>query len=369
MELHEAKMLLDITSTDSMMEAELQLHSPSSPFNPSPLLSHADGPTPSKNNTTASRELTNNRKKWIEETLLDTKSQSYSTTARDEMCKDQNNNEVTSQRKKWIESTLLTPNKKDAKRAQQKKLPELQQLPSSVSKRREWLADVSNVKCAHELEEEVRTEQLEAARLKKQAKEEEEEALRKLQEEKERDERVAREAHEVAAKHMLDAFARSVDDRIQKAKLQEEKDERATGVRESFILEVEKEERAARVREIFTREVEERIQKAAENAVRHDQASSIHASREEIFSSMSSEEEDVGSRRVVVVKKEQPAKDAAPAKPQPVKKASYKFTKALTVSLKHSRNEEVVTDLPKKKKKKTMGIKKLVKRVTKKMRK
>ena len=349
------------------MEAELQLHSPSS--NLSPLLSHDDGPTPSKNNITASRELTNNRKKWIEETLLDTKSQSYSTTARDEMCKDQNNNEVTSQRKKWIESTLLTPNKKDAKRAQQKKLPELQQLPSSVSKRREWLADVSNVKCAHELEEEVRKEQLEAARLKKRAKEEEEEASRKLQEEKERDERVAREAHEVAAKHMRDAFARSVDNRIQKAKLQEEKDERATGVRESFILEVEKQERAVRVREIFTREVEERIQKAAENAVQHDQASSIHASREEIFSSMSSEEEEDGSRRVVVVKKEQPAKHAAPAKPQPVKQASHKLIKALTVSLKHSRNEEVVTDLPKKKKKKTMGIKKLVKRVIKKMRK
>ena len=129
-------------------------------------------------------EVVNNRKRWVKDTLLSTKHQSYSTNAREEMCKDQYSNNVTSQRKQWIESTLLsTPDKRD-KPLEVRDLPELHQLPpSSVSKRREWLANVSHVQSTTELENEVR----EMARMKAEEKEAE---ARKIKEEKEENERI-----------------------------------------------------------------------------------------------------------------------------------------------------------------------------------
>jgi len=126
-------------------------------------------------------ELTSNRKMLVEETLLRSKPQSYTTDARIEMCKEKNCNDLTTNRKQWIESTLLSVD--NDKNISSPFLNELQQLPSSVSKRREWLADVTHIKTSTELEDEVRHE-FELANMKKV--EEEEEAKKMLEEEEER---------------------------------------------------------------------------------------------------------------------------------------------------------------------------------------
>jgi len=132
-------------------------------------------------------ELTSNRKAWVEETLLRSKPpQSYTTDARNEMCKDQNSNDLTTNRKQWIETTLLsTDNDKSISSSpvlKEEILNEIQQLPSSVSKRREWLADVTHIKASTELEDEVRHE-FELAKMKKVEAEEEAVAIKKKEEE------------------------------------------------------------------------------------------------------------------------------------------------------------------------------------------
>ena len=146
-------------------------------------------------------KVTTNRKAWVEDTLLSKKPQSYTTDARNEMCKDQNNNELTSNRKQWIESTLLSTADNDKSISspvlKEDILNELQQLPSSVSKRREWLADVTHIKTSSELEDEVRHE----FELAKKKKEEDEAVAKKLEEEKmlEEEEERVRVAYETVA--------------------------------------------------------------------------------------------------------------------------------------------------------------------------
>jgi len=181
----------------------------------------SDPPSSSSNTT---RELTTQRKKWIEETLINNEYQPYSTSARDEchekqsssefaserrrwveqtllsktgdykpystnareeICKHQNNNELTSERKRWIESTLLSPVRSYPRKnggliQGSQELHDLQQVSSSVAQRRQWLSGVVNVKSSAEVEEEVRRE----AKMKKEARMKAEEAMRADEEEK-----------------------------------------------------------------------------------------------------------------------------------------------------------------------------------------
>ena len=185
-------------------------------------------------------EVTTNRKAWVEETLLSTKPpQSYTTDARNEMCKDQNNIELTSNRKQWIESTLLsTGNDKSISSPVLKEeiLNELQQLPSSVSKRREWLADVTHVKTSSELEDEVRHE-FELAKMNQKKEEDEAAAEKKMLEEKEEEERV-RVAYEKVAEatrvaeeeeRIRNLFA-TAEMRIKKARQMEKESKKKRGL-------------------------------------------------------------------------------------------------------------------------------------------
>ena len=151
-------------------------------------------------------ELTSNRKAWVEETLLSAKPQSYTTDARNEMCKDQNSNEVTTNRKQWIESTLLSSTVNDKSISpvlKEEILNEIQQLPSSVSKRSEWLADVTHIKTSSELEDEVRHE-FELAKMKKEE-EDEAAAKKKLEEEKMLKEKEEEERVRVAYEKVAEA--------------------------------------------------------------------------------------------------------------------------------------------------------------------
>ena len=169
----------------------------------------------------ANRKLTSERKRWIENTLLNKQYQPYSTNERDE-CRKNQNKALATERKRWIEQTLLSkpnvstdrnslppsPSSKlkldptliQGRASSQKKWIEetllstsnsltnsnrysrqspqchelelLQGLSSSVAQRRLWLSTVIHSKTAAELEEEVRQERLALKEEKRRCKEE-----------------------------------------------------------------------------------------------------------------------------------------------------------------------------------------------------
>ena len=271
-------------------------------------------------------EVVNNRKRWVKDTLLSNKVQAYYTNAREEMCKDQYSNEVTSERKQWIESTLLSTPDKRGKSLEVKDLPEFQQLPpSSVSKRREWLANVSKVQSTAELEEEVRLEREEVARKKA---EEKEAAARKIKEEKEEEERINK------------IFLESLEK----------------------IKKVEEEKEAKKKAEAAEKEIEKEVTAAIDfmvSAVEMNQITSSPPTTEEEDCTLLKEEESKSDELIEKAKQEQPMKDSTTTTAAEVKPSSQQMKRTRSSS-----KEGISEEDPKQKKKKSKILSRFVKRIT-----
>ena len=269
-------------------------------------------------------EVVNNRKRWVKDTLLSNKVQAYYTNAREEMCKDQYSNEVTSERKQWIESTLLSTPDKRGKSLEVKDLPELQQLPpSSVSKRREWLANVSQVQSTAELEKEVRLEREEVARKKA---EEKEAAARMIKEEKEEEERINK------------IFLESLEK----------------------IKKVAEEKEAKKKAEAVEQEIEKEVTAAIDfmvSAVEMNQITSSPPTTEEEDSTLLKEEETKSDELIEKAKQEQPMKDSTTA--AEVKPSSQQMKRTRSSS-----KEGISEEGPKQKRKKSKILSRFVKQIT-----
>ncbi|KAL7553014.1 hypothetical protein ACHAWF_016259 [Thalassiosira exigua] len=131
-------------------------------------------------NTTAAssintpRDLTMKRKKWIEETLLNNPYHSYSSSARDECCKQQNSSDLAYERRRWVEETLLDNKSKSYSTSARDEICKLingskDQAMPSVAQRCQWLSEWGHVKSAAELEGEVRQEAMKASQIKEEA--------------------------------------------------------------------------------------------------------------------------------------------------------------------------------------------------------
>lgn len=86
-----------------------------------------------------SSDLASERKQWVQETLLSTEYKAYPTKAREEMCQNQYNSDLTLERKKWVQQTLLNTEHKAFSTNAREEMCQNQYNSDLTSERKRWI--------------------------------------------------------------------------------------------------------------------------------------------------------------------------------------------------------------------------------------